>query len=77
MIEILSWAAMFLTVLGVFLLAKKKCSGWIAGIFSCVLWLLYSAFSDQPALAMTNFIILIFDIYGLYKWMNQDGEKFK
>ena len=68
MIEILSWLAMVCTLISAYLLAKKMKSGWVLGIIGCVIWIVYSITTTQPALALTNVVILGIDAYGFYKW---------
>ena len=70
----LSWIAFFVNITAVLLSVYKKKSCWVVGIISCVLWICYAIPTGQVALAASQFVFIIINIYGFIKWFLDEVE---
>lgn len=64
----MSWIAAILSIIGVFLNAKKKILCWPFWIASNVLWIVYSVATAQWALLVLWVVFLGTNIYGWREW---------
>ena len=72
---ILEWTATALSILGLYLVAKKKMFwGYIAWIIGAPMWVVLGMMTQAYGTAVTFSIFLVMDFYGLNEW-HFKGEK--
>lgn len=67
-IEIISWLASILSIIGIFLNARKNIKSWYFYITGAVLWITVYIINFNLQSLSLWFIFLFFNIYGLYIW---------
>jgi nicotinamide riboside transporter PnuC len=64
----LSWVAFSVTLIAVFMSARKIVLNWIVGIISNILWCIYAIGAHQTALFYCNIILGLMGLYGFQQW---------
>ncbi len=65
---IAQYALFFLSVLSMFLVARKNKWGFVAGLASQPFWLFTSYVNDQVGVFLNTIVFTCFWIYGIYRW---------
>lgn len=66
--EILTYIALALSVIGNILVNNQKKSGYVAWIISNLLWIIFAIYSNIPAQLIMFIIYTILSIHGFSKW---------
>ena len=65
----LDWLGMILSLLAVYMLGNKNKNGFISFIFANLIWVALGVFfMKSPGIAVGNFIFLIINIRGYFRW---------
>ena len=65
----LEWTATGLSVLGLYLIAKKRMFwGYLAWIIGAPMWVILGMMTHAYGTAVTFSIFLVMDFFGLYEW---------
>ena len=79
MAETTSWAATVLTIIAAFMTASNlgpRVTGYGFAVFTAgaLCWIGVGVLSDQPALLWTNIVLLVLDIFGVWRWLGRQTE---
>ena len=79
MAETTSWAATALTIVAAFMTASNlgpRVTGYGFAVFTAgaLCWIGVGVLSDQPALLWTNIVLLMLDIFGVWRWLGRQTE---
>lgn len=79
MVETISWIATGATVLAALMTAANlgsRATGYGFAIFGfgALCWLTAAAFTHQPALMWTNIVLLVVDIFGVWRWLGRQAR---
>lgn len=74
--QYLEFVASLLTILNIFYIGKKIWWGWLLGIGSAMLWVIFSIFTGYYWLGLLNLTIFALALNNLIQWKKQerDGE---
>ena len=76
MIEpILGWSAAGLSVLGLYLMAKKRWECYVPWLVGSPLWIVLGVMTKSYETVVTFGAYQIMNIYGLYNWRFRKDEK--
>jgi nicotinamide riboside transporter PnuC len=67
----MDWLAFFISVIGIFLNAKKKISCWYFWMGSSVLWALFCYKTKQYPMMLNQSVFLVMNVYGLVQWKKE------
>ena len=70
----LDWAAMILTILFLYLIAKKNPIGFLVGAAGCGCWILVNIWVEIYAGVILNIILLGLNLHGFWKWKQDDAR---
>lgn len=65
--------ATILSILGAIVNAKHNIYGFHIWIVSNIIWIVYSAMTNQLWLMITFFVYSFISLYGIYHWKNGDS----
>jgi len=68
-----SWIALALSVIGIFLNAKKIIWCWPVWIVSNIFWIIHTVNAGDTAATVLWFVFLASNMYGAYEW-NKDNN---
>jgi hypothetical protein len=79
MADIISWVATALTVVAAFMTASNlgsRITGYGFAVFTAgaLCWIAVGILSDQPALLWTNIVLLVLDIFGVWRWLGRQAR---
>jgi hypothetical protein len=79
MAETTSWAATVLTIIAAFMTASNlgpRVTGYGFAVFTAgaLCWIGVGVLSDQPALLWTNIVLLVLDVFGVWRWLGRQTE---
>lgn len=63
-----SWFLGSLTCIGMFLIGRKKLSGWFIGILAGVGWIIYGIVTNQGGIVLESVVVGLIQIYALFQW---------
>jgi len=77
--DIISWAATVATIIAAFLVASNLGSkitglGFVVFTIGSVLWLRLGIMTDQPALAWTNAVLTVLNMFGIWRWLGRQSR---
>ena len=72
----MEYLAMFLGVLGAWLVARKNRWGFMSWIFSNFLWITFAIINSHWGLLTQMIIFLILAIYGWYNWRERKDKTY-
>lgn len=78
MTETISWVATVATIIGAFLTAanlgaRVTGSGFAVFLVGSVSWLATGVMTGQPALAWTNVVLTLLNIFGIWRWLGRQA----
>ena len=79
MSDIISWAATGLTIVAAFMTASNlgsRVTGYGFAVFTvgAAFWIAVGATTHQPALLWTNVVLLILDLFGMWRWLGRQAR---
>jgi membrane protein implicated in regulation of membrane protease activity len=79
MAETISWVATAATIIAALMTAANLGSrvtgyGFAVFTFGAVCWLVTAAMTDQPALLWTNAVLLVVDVFGVWRWLGRQAR---
>jgi len=79
MADTLSWAATATTIVAALMTASNlgaRVTGYGFAVFTlgAVFWIAVGALTDQPALLWTNAVLLVVDIFGVWRWLGRQAR---
>ena len=79
MAETTSWAATVLTIIAAFMTASNlgpRVTGYGFAVFTAgaLCWIGVGVLSHQPALLWTNIVLLVLDIFGVWRWLGRQAR---
>ena len=79
MVELLPWVATVATILAALMTAASLGSrvtgyGFAVFTFGALCWLAAAALTHQPALMWTNVVLLVVDIFGVWRWLGRQAR---
>jgi len=79
MADILPWVATVATVAAAFMTASNLGSritgfGFAVFTFGALCWIAVGVFTHQPALLWTNIVLLMLDIFGVWRWLGRQAR---
>jgi hypothetical protein len=79
MAETISWAATIATVLAACMTASNlgsRVTGYGFAVFSlgALCWIGVGLMSDQPALLWTNVVLVLLDVFGVWRWLGRQAK---
>ena len=79
MADILSWAATATTILAALMTASNlgsRVTGYGFAVFTigALCWLIVGAVTHQPALLWTNVVLLVVDVFGVWRWLGRQAK---
>ena len=79
MANIISWAATVLTIVAAFMTASNlgsRVTGYGFAVFTAgaVFWIGVGVLNDQPALLWTNIVLLVLDVFGVWRWLGRQAR---
>jgi len=76
MIEpMLEWSATGLSILGLYLMARKRWEAYVPWLIGSPLWVALGIMTKSYGTAVTFGVYQIMNIYGLYNWRFRKEEK--
>ena len=64
----LDWIATVLSLIGAFLVARKRVEGFVVWMPAAILWILIGIQKQTYGLAILNIVYFLMDIYAIYNW---------
>jgi len=64
----MDWIASSLSIVGIYLNAKKNIYCWYFWVLSSLIWIIYSIKTGQIPLAILWIVFFVADIYGYFEW---------
>jgi hypothetical protein len=79
MAESISWAATVATILAACMTASNlgsRVTGYGFAVFAigALLWIADGFLTDQPALMWTNVVLVLLDLFGVWRWLGRQAE---
>ena len=79
MAETISWVATVATVIAAFMTASNlgsRITGYGFAVFTAgaLCWIAVGALTDQPALLWTNVVLIVLDIFGVWRWLGRQAR---
>jgi len=79
MADTLSWAATATTIIAALMTASNlgaRVTGYGFAVFTvgALCWIAVGALTDQPALLWTNSVLLLVDIFGVWRWLGRQAR---
>jgi len=79
MADTISWAATALTIVAAFMTASNlgpRVTGYGFAVFTAgaLCWIGVGVLSDQPALLWTNVVLLVLDVFGVWRWLGRQTK---
>ena len=79
MADIIPWIATVATVLAAFMTAANLGSrvtgfGFAVFTFGALCWIADGALTHQPALMWTNVVLIVLDIFGVWRWLGRQAR---
>ena len=74
----IDWAATITAMLTIYLLGRKMRSGFLIGVLSSLLWLIFNGMVASVAGVLANIILVFINLQGYWKWARErDKAKVK
>ena len=70
----LDWIAMILTALCIYMVGERNKWGWVIGLLSNFLWMIFSILTGQIPLLLTNIILAILNARAILIWFQNDTK---
>ena len=79
MADTISWAATIATIIAAFMTAANlgsRITGYGFAVFTlgALCWLAVGLMTNQPALLWTNVVLLILDVFGVWRWLGRQSK---
>ena len=79
MADTISWAATGLTIVAAFMTASNlgsRVTGYGFAVFTAgaLCWIGVGILNDQPALLWTNVVLLVLDLFGVWRWLARQAR---
>ena len=79
MADIIPWIATVATVVAAFMTASNLGSritgyGFAVFTFGALCWIANGALTHQPALMWTNVVLIVLDIFGVWRWLGRQAR---
>ena len=79
MLDVISWVATAATVTAAFMTASNlgsrvTGSGFAVFALGALCWIALGSMTHQPALLWTNVVLLVVDIFGVWRWLGRQAE---
>ena len=79
MAETISWVATVATIVAAFMTASNlgsRITGYGFAVFTlgALCWIGVGALTHQPALLWTNVVLLVLDIFGVWRWLGRQAR---
>ena len=79
MAETISWVATIATIIAAFMTASNLGSritgfGFLVFAIGAVCWMTAGALTHQPALLWTNVVLVMLDIFGVWRWLGRQAK---
>lgn len=79
MADTISWAATIATIIAASMTASNlgsRVTGYGFAVFTvgAVCWIAVGALTHQPALLWTNIVLLVLDIFGVWRWLGRQAR---
>lgn len=79
MADTISWVATVATIIAASMTAANLGSrmtgyGFLVFTFGALCWIAAAAMSNQPALLWTNVVLIILDLFGVWRWLGRQGK---
>jgi hypothetical protein len=79
MAETISWAATVATIIAASMTAANLGSritgyGFVVFTFGALGWIVVGITSHQPALLWTNVVLIVLDVFGIWRWLGRQAE---
>lgn len=79
MAETISWVATVATIIAASMTAANLGSrvtgyGFVVFTFGALCWIAVGAMSDQPALLWTNVVLIVLDLFGIWRWLGRQSK---
>lgn len=70
-----SWLLMFVGVTGLYFSGKQKWWGWLIGLFSEILWIIYAIVTEQYGFIIFALVYAIVFAKNAYTWYNNSLKR--
>lgn len=79
MAETVPWVATFATIIAAFMTASNlgsRVTGYGFAVFTvgALCWIVDGALTHQPALLWTNVVLILLDIFGVWRWLGRQAR---
>ena len=79
MAETISWVATVATIVAAFMTASNlgaRVTGYGFAVFTlgALCWIAVGFLSGQPALLWTNIVLLVLDMFGVWRWLGRQAR---
>lgn len=71
----LDWLATVLTLTAIYFIGEKKQIGFIYGMLSNILWIVFGAWFESAAIIVANVGFLMLNMRGYWFWMRENRIK--
>ena len=79
MVQTISWVATIATIVAASMTASNLGSrvtgyGFVLFTIGAICWIGVGAMTNQPALLWTNIVLIILDIFGIWRWLRRQSQ---